>query len=414
MMIKKMRHLVLFLLVLTVAAHGGTVYLSFNQHSTQNLFQTRDAVAEQISSFSLAVEQDLSALSLLANVEYSAFHQTAGLSFFAADVGLDYLVPAGAKSAFYFAAGAAGSFYSQDYAGFSTFGGSLTGAFKTYLAPSSILKIQGQGVYASFADMLFDHASVVASLSIDKYFPTRTTLKADAEYGYKRFLHPFVAAAEPLTAPAGPVVMGAGSGWGTGYGTGSGGGSGSGSGWGGRRYDGGYGFIPQVGEGAAGIGHVSASVLAAQGIGDVLGLSASAMRQWTVSGENPFMSIEEFYLVANPSSGSFSWEGDQLTGRITLSLPWSVELKGGYTYSDKTYPGVELLDTEGFPTGISRNDVRHLFEARLEKKFRRLTVFLAYSHIKNASNDPLFEWASGYFMGGFQWTLPSGRKGGRP
>jgi hypothetical protein len=410
MMIKKMRHLVPFLLVLAVAAHGGTVYLSFNQHSTQNLFQTRDAVAEQISAFSLAVEQDLSALSLLANVEYSAFHQTAGLSFFAADVGLDYLVPAGAKSAFYFAAGAAGAFFSRYYAGFSTFGGSLTGAFKTYLAPSSILKIQGQGVYASYADSLFDFASFVASLSIDKYFPTRTTLKADGEYGYKRFLHPFVAdTTGSLPAPAGTVLMGAGPG--SGYGSGSG--SGSGSGWGGHRYDGGYGFIPQVGAGGAGIGHVSASVLAAQGVGDVLGLSASALRQWTVSGENPFMSIEEFYLVANPSSDAFSWEGDQLNGRITLNLPWNVELKAGYTYSDKTYPGVDLLDLEGLATGIARNDVRHLFEARLEKKFRRLTVFLAYSHIKNASNDPLFEWASGYVMGGFQWNLPAGRKGGR-
>lgn len=414
MMKKKMRPLVPLLLALATAARGGTVHFSFNQHATQNLFQTREAVSERISAFSLALEQDFGALSFLANAEYSAFHQTAGLSFFSADAGLDVLVPAGGKSAFYFAAGAAGAFYSRDYAAFSTFGGSLTGAFKTYLAPSSILKVQGQGVYASYADRLFDHASAVAALSIDKYFPSRTTLKADAEYGYKYFFHPFVAAVEPLTEPAGSVVMGAGAGGGSGYGAGSGGGSGSGSGWGGRRYDGGYGFAPQVGEGAAGIGHFSASVLAAQGIGDVLGLSASALRQWVVSGENPFMSIEEFYLAANPSSDSFSWEGDQLSGRVTLNLPWSVELKGGYTYSDKTYPGVELLDAEGLPTGIVRNDVRHLFEARLEKNFRRLTVFLAYSHIKNASNDPLFEWASGYVMGGFQWTLPSGRKGGRP
>jgi hypothetical protein len=411
MMIKMMRRLILLLLALAGAARGGTVYLAFNQHATQNLFQTREAVSDRISAFSLAVEQDFAALSLLANAEYSAFHQTSALSFFSADVGLDYLVPAGGKSAFYFAAGAAGAFYRGDYAAFSTFGGSLTGAFKTYLAPSSILKVQGQGVYASYADSLFDHASVVASLSIDKYFPTRTTLKADAEYGYKHFLHPYLATSEPLTDPPGAIVMGAGSGGGSGYGGGAGGGSGSG--WGGREYGGGYGFIPRAGAGSAGIGHVSASVLAAQGIGDVLGLSASALRQWTVSGENPFMSIEEFYLVANPSSDSFSWEGDQLTGRLTLNLPWSVELKGGYTYSDKTYPGVELLDPEGLTTGIVRNDARHLFEVRMEKAFRRLTVFAAYSHVKNASNDPLFEWASGYIMGGFQWNLPSGRKGGR-
>lgn len=412
MIIRKMRHIVLLVLVTSVSARGATVTLMFRQHATQNLFQTSAAVAEQISAFSLAFNQDISALSLFANVDYSAFHRTGGLSSFAADLGLDYLVPAGTKSAFYFAAGGAGAFYGQEYEAFSTLGGSLTGAFKTYLAPSSILKVQWQGLYASYADSLFDFLSHAALLSIDKYFPTRTTLKADAEYGYKHFLHPFVPlTAAPLPAPAGTVVMGAGGGgWGGGAGAGSG--SGSGSGWGGKRYQGGNGFIPRGGEGGAGIGHVSLSVLAAQGLGDVVGLSASALRQWIVSGENPFMSIEEFYLVPNPSSDSFSWDGHQLTGRITLDLPWSVEIKGGYTYSDKTYPGVESMGLDSLPLGIVRNDVRHLFEARLEKSFRRFSVFLAYSHIDNASTDPLFNWSSGYIMGGFEWNLPARRKGG--
>ena len=55
------------------------------------------------------------------------------------------MVPSGARSAFYFAAGGAGAFYSRDYAAFSSLGASFLGAFKTYLAPSSILKLQWQG-----------------------------------------------------------------------------------------------------------------------------------------------------------------------------------------------------------------------------------------------------------------------------
>lgn len=404
---RKMRQIALALLVAAVSAHGATLDLTFNQHSTQNLFQTRDAVADQITAFSLAVDHDISALTLMANVDYSAFHHTSGLSFISAGLGLDYLVPAGGKSAFYFAAGGAGAFYGRGYEAFSAIGGSLTGAFKTYLAPSSILRVQWQGAYSSYADSLFDFFSHAALLSIDKYFPTRTTLKAEAEYGYKYFLHPFVPEAlVPMTEPSGTAALAAGGGGGMGAGSGGGGG------WGGRDYGGGYGFIPRPGEGGAGIGHVSASFLLAQGVADIVGLSASAMRQWIVSGENPFMSIEEFYLVPNPSADAFSWEGDQLTGRITLSLPGSVEVKAGYTYSDKTYPGVESMGLDGLPLGVVRNDVRHLFEARLEKNFRRFTVFLAYSHIDNASTDPLFEWSSGYIMGGFQWNLPIRRKGG--
>lgn len=408
-MIKTMRRVVPLLLALTVPALGATITLSLNQHATQNLFQTSDPVSDRISAFSIGFDHDLSALSLFGNAEYAAFHETGGLNFFAADLGLDYLVPSGSKSAFYFAAGGAGTFYSGDYGAFSTLGGVATAAFKTYLAPSSILRLQWQGQAASYADRLFDHWSHAALLSIDKYFPTRTTLKADVEYGYKRFLHPFVSLTyEPLLETVEAEVLGAGGGWGAGSGSGSGGGGG----WGGRSYEGGYGFVPRPGEGGAGIGHVAVSVLAAQGLGDVVGLSASGLRQWIVSGENPFLSIEEFYLVPNPSADSFSWEGDQVTGRITLSLPWTVGIKAGYTYSDKAYPGVESLGADGLPLGIVRNDVRHLFEVRLEKEFRRLTVFVAYSHIDNDSTDPLFVWKGGFVMGGLQWSLPGGRKGG--
>jgi len=410
MIIKNMRRLVPILMMVVLPAWGGTVNFSFNEHATQNLFQTKDAVADQISTFSLALDHDFSALSFLAKAEYSAFNQTSGMSFFAADLGLDYLVTAGPKSAFYFAAGGAGEFYRQTYEAFSSLGANLLGAFKTYLVPSSILKLQWQGQYVVYRDSLFDFLSQTASLSIDKYFPTRTTLKADAEYGYKYFLHPFLPEpAQPMTSTT--LMSGGGPGGQGLSGTGSGG---SGGGWGGRQYQGGYGFIPRYSSegGGAGIGHVSASLLAAQGIGDIVGLSASAVRQWIVSGENPFLSIEEFYFVQNPSSDSFSWDGYQLTGRITLNFPRDVALKTGYTYSDKAYPGVESMSLDGVPLGVVRNDLRHLFDARLQKDFRRFSVFLAYSYVDNTSTDPLFIWKSNSIMGGVEWNLPTGRKGG--
>jgi hypothetical protein len=405
MMISKLKLVVPVLLLLAVSAEGGVVYLSFNQHSTQNLFQTRNAEADQISAFSLSINQDFSAVSLLASLQYSAFREMSGLSSFGADLGLDYLKPAGAKSAFYFAAGGSGLFYRQTYEAFSALGANLLAAFKTYLAPSSILKLQGQGAYAAYKDNLFDFVSTMASLSIDKYFATRTTFKAEAEWGYKYFLHPFLPEpAEPLLEPMATVA--APNGMGTG--------GGSGQGWGGADYQGGNGFIPRTSSegGGAGIGHVSLSVLAAQGLGDVVGLSVSALRQWIVTGENPFLSIEEFYLVQNPSSDAFSWDGSQFNGRLTLNLPWSVEIKAGYTYADKTFPGVESLGLEGEPLGIVRNDFRHLVEARVEKNFRRVTVFLAFSRVDNRSSDPLFDWKGHYIMGGFEWNLPTGRKGG--
>ena len=417
MIAKMMRPIVPLLLLAALPARAGTIYLSFIQHTTQNLFQTREAVSDQLSAFSLAVSQDLAALSVLARIEYSAFRTTAGLSSFAADLGFDLLLPAGGKSAFYVAAGGAGQFYRRDYDAFTSLGGNLLGAFKTYLAPSSIMKIQWQGQYAAYRDPLFDAVSTIASFSIDKYFPSRTTLKAEAEYGYKYFLHPFAPEPqEPAPAPpASMAILAAAGGPGSrSGGAGSCSGFGLASGWGDRLYPGCHGFIPKYSAagGGAGIGHVALSLVAAQGLGDAIGLSVSAVRQWIVAGENPFLSIEEFYFVQNPSADSFSWDGHQINGRISLSLPWDLSLKGGYTYSDKTYPGVDSLGLDELPLGLVRNDRRDLFEARLQKDFRRLSVFAAYSYVDNSSTDPLFSWHSHFVMGGIEWNLPTGRKRG--
>ena len=84
MIMKNMRPAIPLLILAALPAWGDAVSLSFNQHATKNVFQTSDAVADQISVFSLAFDKDLSALSLLGRAEYSAFHQTTGMSFFAA------------------------------------------------------------------------------------------------------------------------------------------------------------------------------------------------------------------------------------------------------------------------------------------------------------------------------------------
>jgi hypothetical protein len=407
MISKRMTRLIAALILATLPAWGGSMSLSFNQHATRNLFQTSEAIADQVSVFSLALEKDFSALSLLGRADYTAFSQTTGLSFFAADAGIDYLVPAGRKSAFYFAAGGGGQFYAQAYAAFSSLGAHLVGAFKTYLTPASILKLQWQGQYVSYNDSLFDALSQSLVLSVDRYFASRTTLKAEAGWGYKYFLHPFLP--EPLEPTVETALLSAG---GPGSGNGSMASSGMGGGWGGQRYEGGYGFVPRYSSegGGAGIGNVSLSLLAAQGLGDAVGLSASFLRQWIVTGENPFVSIEEFYYVQNPTADAFSWEGYQVNGRVTLELPWSLSLKTGYTYSDRSFPGVESLDVEGIPLGITRTDRQNLVEARLQKDFRRLTVFLSYSYIHNTSTDPLFVWRSPFFTAGIEWRLPTAGK----
>ena len=389
---KTMKLLSTFLLSAAVTAGAQSFSLSYNHHSTGNLFQTSNSVSDQISSFSIFLGGDSAGLSFLAQTDYSYFHRNPGLSFGAVNAGIDYLKPSGTKGAFYFGAGVSGSLFRSDYSAFSSLSFDLIGAFKTYVAPTSILKIQWKGDYWKYRDSLFDFLSQVASLSLDKYFETRTTVKAEAGWKYKYFLHPYLGVPPEPQPELLEAQMGGGGG--------------------GPRYRGGNGFVPIYSPegGGSGIQSASLGLLLAQGVGDRLGLSVSGLRQWTLSGANPFLSIEEFYFVRNPSSDEFSWEGWAGSAVATLVLPWDIELKMGYNYSDKSFSGIEVLSSEGEPTGVIRTDRRHLVEGRIEKVFPRFTVFFSYSHIGNTSSDPLFSWRSPSLRGGIEWNIPAGRK----
>ena len=374
------------LLTTSLVARGDSFSLAYNHHSTSNLFQTSEALADTMSSFGLFLDNDWGGLSFLSDLRYVLFRENPGLSFGTVNLGLDYLKPSGTKSAFYFAAGGSGSFFRSEWNALDSLSFDLAAAFKTYLAPSSILKVQSRSVYASYRYALFDDLNQVLSLSLDKFFPSLTTLKTEASWRYKHFLHPFSGTVPDV--PGIPVMPG------------------------GPIYRGGHGFVPifDPDGGGAGIQSASLAALAAQGLGSRVGISLSGLRQWTLSGENPFASITEFYLVKNPTFDEFSWEGWMINFLLTALLPYDIECQVGYTYSDKGFPGIEVLTAEGEPTGVPRNDTRSSFEARLDKTFPRLTVFLAYSWVDNRSTDPLFAWSSPAVLAGIEWRFPLGRK----
>ncbi len=386
--------LVLFSVSSAIAA-GQSLGLSYDQHATQNLFQTNSPTSDQISSIALFLSKDAPGLSFLSDFQYSFFHENKDLGFGSVGLGLDFLRPTGARSALYLAAGGTGRFFRSEYTPFGSLSFELVGVYKTYLDQTSIFKIQLLGDFWAYRDSLFDSYSQVSSLSLDKFFPTRTTIKIEGGWKYKRFLHPYLSEAPQDLS-----------------GEGSGSALSQEENRGRPRYQGGHGFMPKFDPqgGGAGLQLASLSILVAQGIGSSAGLNVSGTRQWFLSGENPFLSIEEFYLVDNPSSDDFSWEGIAFSSWLTVVFPWDIELKIGYTASDKEFRGIEIMTPEGEPTGILRNDRRYLIEGRLEKSFARLTVYVAFSGTDNRSNDPLFTWKSPAFLGGIEWRLPFGRK----
>jgi len=380
---RKLSIYILSILFLSVSLKADSFSFSFFQNMTDNIFQNRYSGRDQLSQMGFYVDKDFSKISIFTEGSYSYLFENPSLSYYIQDLGLDYLHPVSEKAAFYFSLLGQGAFYRSDYNDFNSLSFNFLAAFKTYLSQTSILKSNYSLDYKSFGYSLFDFVSHGLSVSFDKYFQTRTTLKSEINWGLKFFLHPYSSQEVVMVEESGGHQSG-------------------------RRS---YLFMPKTQFEGQSIQVFSFAGLIAQGIGGNAGFNISGMKQWYISGENPFTSVEEFYMVENPSYDRFAWEGYQVGSQVTLLIPWNIELKIGYTMGYKEFPGIESMNLDEELLGVTREDKRRSFETRLEKNFARFSFFLSYAYVDNDSNDPFFDWHGNFLSAGIEWNmLFGGRK----
>lgn len=371
---------------------------------TNNLFQNRFAEKDQLSDLSFYFDKNFDNFSFFAEGRYSYLFENSNLAYYTQDAGIDYIVPLSQNSAFYFSLAGRGTFYRSDYSDFNYLAANFFAAFKSYISQTSILKMNYSLDYKNYKDSVYDFISHSLMMSFDKYFQSKTTLKGEVDWGYKYFSNPFVVEEISIPEDTEGYMEPMPEGWrGKGYTRGQ------------YFYNPDYSYpenpttnpIQQVSQD---IQVLSLSGLIAQGLGTKVGLRFTGMKQWVLAGQNPFFFIEEFYMVENPSYDRFSWEGYQVGTQLTLIMPWNIQMKLGYTVSQKEFPGIQSLDLEGNLLGVTRKDDRKQVDVRLEKSFPRFSVFASYFYVDNSSNDLYFDWNGHFFAVGFEWNIPLGAK----
>jgi len=366
---------------------ADTASLSFYQYGTDNLFQNKDRVSDQISSLSFSLDKSFSKFSVFTEGDYSYLFQNPDLSVYKQDAGIDYMHTLNGRSALYFSLTGAGTFYRTDFKDFNSVSLNFFSAFKSYLSPTSIFQASYSFQNRDYNLSGFDYYSHSLALTIDKYFQTRTTLKAEMNWGYKYFIHPLVSV-EPV-----PVYDASGNPMGMGRGHGR------------SSMNTPQQFFAEETADGQGIQVFSLGGLIAQGIGSKIGLRLSGMNQWNLSGKNPFATIEEYYMIENPTYDRYSWTGYQIEGQFTWLIPGDILMKMGYTVMGRKFPGIENLNLEGNSLGMMREDTRDQFLIRIEKNFPRFSLFLSYFLVNNRSNDVYFDWKGHFISAGIQWNL---------
>lgn len=374
----------MFMVLMTISS-ADILTLSLIQNVTDNLFQNRDAQEDKVSFFGFYVDKDFSQTSLFAQGGYNSLWENPDAAHLGVEAGLDHFFAVSNQTALYLLLDGGGTFYRKEYSDFNHVSLDFYAALKSYLTQTSILKIDSSSTYKNYNLSIFDSLSQSIHLSLDKYFQTRTTFQADLEWGYKYFLHPNLLD-NKSTIPEYPTAM---VGKGKGYSKGK------------IFYQTNYTYDNQ----GQGIQVFSLGGTVAQGLGSRIGLRFSGTKQFMLSGENPFTYIEDYYMIENPSYDSYSWEGYHWEAMITAVLSWNMELKIGYNFFDRSFPGIDVLNEEGETTGEMREDIRRQIALQLKKDFKHFSVFLSYTGVGNSSNDLFFDWKGQFFSAGIEWNI---------
>jgi len=387
---KKTRLFFLLFMAAVTMSSADILTLSLVQNATDNLFQNKDAQADMVSFFGLYIDKDFSRTSLFAQGGYNSLWENPDAAHLGIEAGIDHFIPVNNLTALYVMLGGGGIFYRKEYSDFNHITLDFYAALKSYLSQTSILKIDSSSTYKKYDLSTFDSLSQSLHFSLDKYFQTRTTLQADVEWGYKYFLHPNYPNDGSVSPEYPSGLMGKGKGYSRG-----------------KMF---YQSSNPIDHQGQGIQVLSLGGSIAQGLGSRVGLRFAGTKKYMLSGENPFTFIEDYYMIENPSYDSYSWEGYQLETAVTTVLSWNMELKIGYNFFSRTFPGIDVLNNVGESTGEMRKDTRRQLALQLKKDFRHFSVFLSYTGITNSSNDIFFDWNGQFFSMGIEWNIFYGVK----
>jgi len=246
-------------------------------------------------------------------------------------------------------------------------------SIKYYLFPTIMFRAKntlGMRAYPNYSD--YSYFENVLSLNISKFFQTRTTLQTGIDYYYKNYTENQTYS---VTGPRGLFS---------------------------RTY-----VIdsPKVSQ-------LLASVKIAQSVSSLTAVQAQYLIRSTLSGENRFAELAEFYTDEVLFDDHYSYSGQEFTMSIKQYLPYQfIVALSGY-YLEKSYNDRPVYNLEGveLPEEGNRRDYQSSVSAQLKKKFsgekipvlKSLNLFMNYSYRTNHSNDQYYDASSGFLSAGIE------------
>ncbi|MDZ7317730.1 MAG: hypothetical protein ONB11_01135 [candidate division KSB1 bacterium] len=239
-----------------------------------------------------------------------------------------------------------------------------------------------QRVYWDLSELTYSEQT--AFLTIKHFFPTRTTVIGQLNWGYKQF-------ARTATADRMVVTTNPNSGRGHGY-----------------RYGKGQQMfhrdstVTAYNLSAATASQLRLNVLLAQSIFATTGISLQYQRQLALSQDNRYLLGVDYFYYQNDDlfDDPYSFESHEWEAMLTQMLPWSITMKLAAFQVDKNYfysitpdsaatAEMNVTQRQDSQVGLGMTLMKR---ATLRHLPKGLTIYCSVNYLSNRSNDPYFDY----------------------
>lgn len=353
-----------------LTAKNFNLGIDYNGYYSDNIFINATQVKDYVSQFHADFNYSIKNFNIYLDAAAGVYADNPEFNSFTMEPGFEWFHSLKKRNSLYLNFNYTVLSYKELYTDFNYQGPRFQANVKFHTSQASIVKAEYVFELRNYANYeSFDFSNHSAFVEINRFFKTQTTLKLQAGFNYRYYPH--IAADYDFGdnynyyerhkhQGKGPHHPGGGQ----------------------RQFQ----TYP------IGIPNLRGMVHITQAMGTRLGITGEAEVRRNFRGlDNAETLIKNAYILY-PFNDDYLWDGLRLSLGLK-TVPWKdVSVEGSFSYFDKRYRGVYIMDAAGNikEPAVERADSLLLYTFKVSKKIGKFDVFAHLSYRDNDSNDDYF------------------------
>lgn len=363
--------LVIFLLNASLGAKDFNIGIRYSGYYSDNIFMNASAVTDYVSQLHTDLNISVKKINLYLDATAALYSENPEFNSFDIEPGIEFLHSLKGRNSLYLGLAYTVLNYKELYIDFNYTGPQFQANVKFYTSPQTLLKagylFQSRN-YANYES--FDFSNHNLFLEFQRFFKSQTTVFLQAGFNYRFYPH---------------IVVEFDFGENYNY-------YDHGKSYGKNKKQHGGGQAPQYNYNTMSVPNMYGLFRISQAMGTRLGITGEAQYRHNFQGlEDAGTLIKNSYIIY-PYNDDYLWDGSQFGLKVKMVLFKNLSVEGKFSYFDKNYPGVFIMDADGNvkEPAVERKDTLLLYHLKIAKKTGKFDLFANLLYRDNTSNDDYF------------------------